>query len=368
MPAMDFYITLGLRPGATTGDIKRAYRRLARRYHPNINPGDQVAATRFQQIVVAYETLIDPERRQRYDTGEAPAVPEQQAGAVAFAFEGFDFSVTAEGPTASTFGDLFADVIRAAVPGSSPAAARGVDLHGDVHITFDGAMHGASAHLTVTRLDHCHLCGGGGRVQAQETRCAACEGTGQVKMSRGHMLFSKPCGACRGAGVHRDLGCPACRGEGVGMHSESITVQVPPGINDGDRLRLAGHGNAGRHGAPSGDLYVTVRVAPHKFFRREGDHLHVEVPVALHEAALGARIDVPTPSGPCKVKIPPGTQSGQQFRVRERGAPSMRGGPPGDVIVTTRLVLPRLTDERSKDLIRELARLNPEDVRQDLGV
>jgi len=152
------------------------------------------------------------------------------------------------------------------------------------------------------------------------------------------------------------------------MHSESITVQVPPGIGDGDRLKLVGHGNAGQHGAPSGDLLVTVRVAPHRFFRREGDHLHVEVPIALHEAALGARIDVPTPMGPCKLKVPPGTQSGQQFRVRERGAPSMRGGPPGDLIVTTRLVLPRLTDERSKDLIRELARLNPEDVRQDLGV
>jgi molecular chaperone DnaJ len=187
-------------------------------------------------------------------------------------------------------------------------------------------------------------------------------------MSRGHMMFAKPCGACHGTGLLRDFACPTCRGEGVGMHSESITVQVPPGIGDGDRLKLVGHGNAGHHGAPSGDLLVTVRVAPHRFFRREGDHLHVEVPIALHEAALGARIDVPTPMGPCKLKVPPGTQSGQQFRVRERGAPSMRGGPPGDLIVTTRLVLPRLTDERSKDLIRELARLNPEDVRQDLGV
>jgi molecular chaperone DnaJ len=366
---MDFYITLGLRPGATTGDIKRAYRRLARRYHPNINPGDQVAATRFQQIVAAYETLIDPERRKRYDTGEAPAAPEAPAGGMTFAFEGFDFSVTAEGPMASTFGDLFADVFRAAVPGAQPGAARGADLHVDVHITFDGAMQGTSAHLTVTRLDRCHRCGGGGRVQAAaELRCAPCEGSGQVRMSRGHMLFSKPCGACHGTGLLSDFACPACRGEGVGMHSESIIVQVPPGISDGDRLKLAGHGNAGRHGAPSGDLLVTVRVAPHRFFRREGDHLHVEVPVALHEAALGARIDVPTPTGPCKLKIPPGTQSGQQFRVRERGAPSMRGGPPGDLVVTTRLVLPRLTDERSKELIRELARLNPEDVRQDLGV
>jgi molecular chaperone DnaJ len=361
---MELYITLGLGPGATTGDIKRAYRRLARRFHPNINPGDQVAATRFQQIVQAYETLVDPERRRRYDTGEAAAGPEASTPKT-FAFEGFDFSVMAEGATASTFGDLFADVIRAAVPGTA-SGTRGADLHGDVQITFDQAMRGTTSHLTVTRLDRCRLCGAAGRVETTEMRCASCEGTGQVRMARGHMLFAKPCESCRGTGYQRDTVCPACRGDGVGMHSDSIAVHIPAGIADGERLRLPARGNVGRLGGPSGDLYVTVHVAPHRCFRRDGDHLHLEVPVAIHEAALGARIEVPTPSGPYRLKIPPGTQSGQQFRVRERGAPSVRGGPPGDLIVTTRLVLPRLADERSKELIRELARLNPEDVRQDL--
>lgn len=363
---MSFYITLGLRPGATEGEIKRAYRRLARKYHPNINPGDQVAATRFQQIVQAYETLVDPERRRRYDTGEPGPPPDSSPAAATFEFEGFDFSVMAEGTMASTFGDLFADVIRAAVPGAA-ATARGADLHGDVQIPFDAAMQGTSARLTVTRLAVCHMCQGVGRVETIASRCAACEGSGQVRMARGHMLFTKPCASCHGTGAQHDAACPACRGEGVGMHSESIGVQVPAGISDGETLRLAGHGNAGRHGASAGDLYVTVHVSPHRVFRREGDDLHLEVPVAIHEAALGARIAVPTPTGPCWLKIPPGTQSGQQFRLRERGAPSARGGPPGDLIVTTRLVLPRVLDERSKDLIRELARLNPDDVRQDLG-
>src|SRR5262249_7398609 len=153
----------------------------------------------------------------------------------------------------------------------------------------------------------------------------------------------------------------------VVMHTEALAIEVPAGVSDGETVRLPQRGNAGRHGAPAGDLFVTVRVTPHRFFRREGNDLHIDVPVALHEAMLGARIDVPAPGGPCKVKIPLGTQAGQQVRVRERGVPSLRGGPPGDLVVTIRLVLPTLQDERSKALVRELADLNPQDLRQDLA-
>jgi molecular chaperone DnaJ len=363
---MDFYITLGLRPGATDGDIRRAYRRLARRYHPDINPGDQAAAVRFRQIAQAYEVLIDPERRRRYDAGEV-LVPEGAAPAT-FEFEGFDFSVVAEGTSASTFGDLFADVIRAAVPGASQPA-RGADLHGDVHITFEAAMQGTTCRLTVTRLNRCTICQGKGRVEAIDAiPCPQCGGAGSVRGARGHMLFTKTCGPCGGTGVQHAVVCHACRSDGVVMHTESLAIDLPAGVSDGERLRFPARGSAGRHGAAPGDLYVTVRVAPHRFFRRDGNDIHVDVPVALHEAVLGARIDVPSPSGPCKVRIPPGTQSGQQFRVRERGAPSLRGGAPGDLVVTTRLVLPPALDERSKALIREFAQLNPQDVRQDLGV
>ena len=301
---MDFYITLGLRPGATTGDIKRAYRRLARRYHPNINPGDQVAATRFQQIVAAYETLIDPERRQRYDTGEAPAAPDAPAGGVTFAFEGFDFSVTAEGHHGlhvrrsvrrrDSRGGAGSGAGRGARRGSARRRAHHVRRRDARRV---GASHGDAA-------------GSLSPLRRRRTR-AGRRGTALRRRARARARCGCRAGTCcsrsRAArvtapGCMRDFACPACRGEGVGMHSESITVQVPPGISDGDRLRLAGHGNAGRHGAPSGDLFVTVRVAPHRFFRREGDHLHVEVPVALHEAALGARIDVPTPTRAVQVE------------------------------------------------------------------
>ncbi len=365
---MDFYITLGLKREASDGDIRRAYRRLARRYHPDINPGDQTAAARFQQILAAYEVLIDPEQRRRYDAGErsAPALDGQTPPT--FEFEGFDFSVVAEGASASTFGDLFADVIRAAVPGAT-LPARGADLHGDVHIPFDAAMQGTSCRLTVTRLNRCGVCQGRGHVETLEaTACPHCGGAGTVRGARGHMLFTKTCAPCAGTGVQQSVVCHACRGDGVAMHSEALAIDLPAGVSDGERLRFPGRGSAGKHGAAAGDLYVTVHVAPHQFFRRDGQDIHLDVPIALHEAVLGARIDVPSPSGPCKIRIPPGTQSGQQLRVRERGAPSLRGGPPGDLVVTIKLVLPTSLDERSKALIRELAELNPQNVRQDLGV
>ena len=367
MVGMNFYITLGLRPGASDGDIRRAYRRLARRFHPGINPGDQAAAERFQQIVAAYEVLIDPERRRQYDAGEAPAAAPADTGAPSFEFQGFDFSVIAEGRSASTFGDLFADVIRAAVPGAAPAC--GADLHGEVTLTFDQAIQGATCRLTVTRLHRCRICDGRGRVDTVEAApCPHCGGIGSVHGARGHMRFTKSCGHCAGSGVQQAIACQACRGEGVMMHTEALGVDVPAGVSEGESLRFPQRGSAGRHGAPPGDLFVTVHVTPHRFYRRLGNDLHLEVPVALHEAMLGARIDVPSPGGPCKVKIMPGTQSGQQLRLRERGVPSLRGGPPGDLVVTIIVVLPALQDERSKALVRELAELNPQDVRQDLGV
>lgn len=370
---MNLYIILGLRPGASEGEIRRAYRRLARRHHPGINPGDQTAAQRFQQIARAYEILIDPEQRRRYDAGEAPAAgaSEPHVAPTTFEFEGFDFSVTAEGHAASTFGDLFADVIRSAVPGAMPPA-RGADLHGELHLSFDAAIQGTTGRLTVTRLNRCVVCQGRGRVETMEpTPCPHCGGVGSVRGARGHMLFTKSCHPCGGTGVQRAIACQACRGEGVIMHTEVLSIDLPPGVSDGETLRLPGRGSAGRHGAPAGDLFVRIHVSAHRFFRRDGNDIHLEVPVTLHEAMLGARIDVPSPTpsaGPCKLKIPPGTQSGQQFRLHERGVPSLRGGAAGDLVVTIKLVLPALQDERSKALIRELAQLNPQDVRQDLGV
>jgi molecular chaperone DnaJ len=358
---MDFYIVLGLEREATLSDIKRAYRRLARKLHPDINPGDRLAAAQFRQIAEAYETLSDPDRRHRYDTAGlgAPA-----AEATTFGFEGFDFSVSVSGSSASTFGDLFADVFHQRQSAARRGAPeRGVDLHQSLTFSFEEAMRGGQHDVIVTRLEHCATCRGTGRLRTAESRCRQCHGSGLVKSARGHMVFSKACTACRGSGQQADVDCPDCGGHQMGRRTETITINVPPGLADGAQIRLAGKGHAGPNGGEAGDLYISVKVEPHPRFRREGDDLHLVVPIAIHEAALGAKLDVPSIDGHARLRVPPGTQSGQRFRLRERGAPSPRDARRGDLVVEVRLVLPRLLDERSKELLREFGRINDEDVR-----
>jgi molecular chaperone DnaJ len=361
---MDFYILLGLERGATLNDIKRAYKRLARRHHPDINPGDRLAEQKFRQIAEAYETLSDPDRRHRYDTtGAGPGEPAEPT----VGFEGFDFTVSVEGRDAPTFGDLFADVLNQRDAGRrAPEPARGVDLHQTVTLGFEEAMAGGQRSITVVRQEHCHLCHGSGRLNVNETRCIHCHGSGVVKSARGHMVFAKTCAHCGGLGAQRQTPCPACGGQQVEMRSESLTINVPPGLADGARIRVVGKGHAGRNGGSNGDFYIDVQVQPHALFTRDGDDLHIAVPIAIHEAALGAKIDVPSLDGPARLRVPPGTQSGQRFRIRERGAPSPRGGRRGDLVVEVHLVLPKLLDERSKELLREFGRINAEDVRRTL--
>jgi molecular chaperone DnaJ len=362
---VDFYILLGVERGASPGDIKRAYRRLARKYHPDINPGDRMAAAQFRQIAEAYETLSDPDRRRRYDSGGRAAAAADEA--VTFGFEGFDFSVAVSGAAAPTFGDLFADVFRHRQHRAEGTPARGADLHYSLPLSFADAMRGGQRSITITRQERCRRCDGAGRLQTAEGRCAHCHGSGIVKSTRGHMVFSKACADCRGTGRQAEGRCPTCGGAQVEMRSEALTIQVPPGLADGARVRVPGKGHAGRHGGDTGDLYVTVRVEPHPLFRREGDDLHIIIPVAIHEAALGAKIEVPSIDGPARLRVPPGTQSGQRFRLRERGVPSPRDGRRGDLVVEVRLVLPKLLDERSKELLREFGRIHAaDDVRRDL--
>lgn len=349
---MDFYVVLGVPRTATTMDVKRAYRRLARRYHPDINPGDHVAAMRFEEITAAYETLSDPDRRRRYDVlGYQPEPADQSTG-----FEGFDFSAGVHAVQQGTFGDLFAEVLTR--ERHATRYARGADLHATLALPFDEALRGTERRVTITRQARCETCAGMGTLRGPGSSCTQCHGTGQLRAARGHMVFSRACPRCGGAGVHRVESCRTCGGIGLHTRSETVTLRVPAGAHDGARLRLADLGHAGPNGGPPGDLYVTLQVAPDARFRREGDDVHVLLPLAVHEAGLGARVALETPDGPARVRVPPGTQSGQRFRLRGRGAPSLQNGHRGDLVIETRIMLPPLLDERSKELLREFGAIN----------
>lgn len=356
---MDLYVVLGVRHGASESEIKRAYRRLARRFHPDINPGDRLAAARFRQIAEAYETLTDPDRRSRYDAGGPSAADASRRSS---GFEGFDFSGAGADHTV-TFGDLFAEVL--VDRPARPRSERGADLHHVLPLSFDEALAGVVRPVTVTRQESCRVCAGAGRARVSAGTCEVCGGSGSVRSVRGHMVFSRGCTGCGGSGQRRPQACEACGGIGLETRSETVQVRLPAGVADGARVRVPGKGHAGYGGGPPGDLYITAQVALHPRFRREGDDVHVVLPIAVHEAALGARVEVATPDGPTRLRVPPGTQSGQRFRLRERGATSIRDGRRGDLLVEVQLMLPRILDERSKELLREFGQINGESVRQE---
>ena len=355
---MDFYFVLGVDRGAPAGEIKRAYKRLARRLHPDINPGDREAAARFRQVLDAYETLMDPDRRRRYDAGQLAAATEENS----FGFTGFDFSSRVHAERTTTFGDLFEEVLSKRYRGAEPPS-HGSDIHARTLLSFEEAWHGVTRTVHVTRQDVCRRCAGSGYQRVAETRCMSCDGSGAVRSVRGHMVFAKTCPTCGGEGRLKQEECIACHGQGVQARAEELTVRIPPAVTDGARVRIAGKGHAGVRGGTPGDLLIDVSVADHPVYRREGDELHMTVPIGLHEAGLGAKFDIDTPDGPVRLRIPPGTQSGQRFRLRDRGAPAKTGGR-GDLVVEVRLKLPKVLDERSKELLREFGRINSESVRE----
>lgn len=361
--AMDYYTVLGLDPGASPADVKRAYRRLSRRYHPGVNPGDRESAALFQRIAEAYETLIDANRRQHYDTsGVGPVPPGEQQ----FEFAGFDFSVAAHGMQAATFSELFAEALNPVPPRHRGQSEPGADLYAVIGIGFVEALNGVERQVAVTRQVACDACEGHGHVRTADASCPACHGSGRVRWARGHMRFTKGCVACGETGRERHRRCNGCGGQGRSVRSEAIIVRLAAGVLDGMQVRIPGRGHAGAHGGRPGDLYVGVRVEPHPVLRRDHDDLHMVVPVAVHEAALGARVEVPSFDGPARVRIPPGTQGGQRLRLSGRGAPTP-AGERGDLVIEVRLAMPALVDERSKELMKEFGRLNPTDVRQDLA-
>jgi molecular chaperone DnaJ len=358
---MDFYEALGARRGATAAEIRRAFQRLARRLHPALNPGDPVAAERFAQAARAFEVLSDPRRRAEYDRGERPAqeaVPIRQVG-----FEGFDFSVESIGSVG--FRELFADVLRG--PGKrEPTPVRGEDLEQSTRLSFEESLSGTGRRIHLVRQDQCPACNGAGEVAFGPVPCPRCQGTGQVKSRRGHMIFSQACSDCAGSGRLARRPCPRCAAAGRVMQSEWLDVRIPAGVEHGGRVRVAGCGNAGRFGGEAGDFVLAVEVEPDPFFRRQGEDLHCTVPVTMAEAALGAHVEVPTPEGPMTIEIPAGTQAGQRFRLRKRGVPRLGGEGRGDLFIEIEVRVPHVTDDRSRELLQELAQLNPEDPRRDL--
>jgi molecular chaperone DnaJ len=405
----DYYEILGVKKSASADDIRKAFRKLARKYHPDVNPGDKASEEKFKALSEANEVLSDPKKRKIYDQvgfysdNIDPAAAEAYArggatgaggfggfpggypggsqpggpGGVHFDFGGFDFSDfvnnaqrgqrTSTGTGGGSFRDIFSGIFGGGRGGATAEEGPepGTDLEYQVNVPFWTAIRGGVMRLNITRQDVCSTCHGQGTLEAPG-KCPECNGTGQITQTGGRMKFNVQCPRCHGTGKNLTT-CPTCHGDGTVTHTEPLEVRIKAGTRDGQRIRVPGKGNAGAHGGAPGDLYAIIRTGDHPIFHRDGDDISLSVPVSATEAALGAKIEVPTIDGRALLKIPPGTQSGQKLRLREKGVPSAtREGIRGDEIVEITVHVPMPRDERTKELLRELAKLNPEDPRAEL--
>ncbi len=375
----DYYELLGVPRKASAKDIRAAFRKLARKYHPDLNPGDKSAEEKFKQLQEAYDVLSDSKKRQMYDQYGfySDNIPPGGPGApgaggygggpdINFDFGGFDFgggAGTADG--GPSFRDLFSQFFGGrGRAGMEPEQEPGGDLEYQIEIDFWDAVRGAVKKLSITRLDACETCQGTGAVGSPQT-CPTCQGTGTIQQAAGKMRFNVPCTRCGGTGKLRTP-CRTCGGEGRVRRTETIDVRIPMGVANGGRVRVPGKGNAGTMGAHTGDLYLRVVVKPHEFFERRGNDLYTKIPVTVSEATLGAKIEVPTIDGRSLVRIPPGTNSGSTLRLREKGVPSARNAVRGDQYVEIQVVVPKRTDERVRNLMKELEKIEPENPRKDL--
>ncbi len=383
----DYYAILGVKKTATQEEIRKAFRKAARKYHPDVNPGDKKAEEKFKEISEANDILSDEKKRKVYDQlgfysdqidpAQAEAYARQQAagGTGRVDFDGFDFSgfTGAGGGQPGTgssgwgsFKDIFSGIFSGAQHPERPHGPQpGTDLEYQATVDFWTAIRGGQTRIQIHRQETCPTCHGqaftGGPMP-----CPECNGSGQVTQMGGRMKFNIPCPRCNGTGRISNA-CPTCHGEGTVSKPETVEFRIKPGTRDGQRIRLQGKGNAGVNGGPAGDLFLIVRTGAHPVFTRVGDDIQVMVPVTVPEASLGAKVEVPTIDGRAQLKIPPGTQSGQKLRMRERGVenaqhPEQRG----DQIVTVQVAVPHLNDERSREIMRELGKLNPQDPRTAL--
>lgn len=396
MPAAkkDYYEILGVGRAASEDELRKSYRRLARKYHPDLNPGDKRAEDRFKDVQEAYNILSDSKKRQVYDQygfysdqmGQAgPGGPgNAYPGAGGFDFSGFDFedlfSQAAKAQqkrgapenipgNGGNFRDLFSQFFagqRGAAAGSPQAPPeRGSDLEYALSINFWQSIRGTQVRLTIHRQETCSSCQGSGAGAGASSNCPQCSGSGQVTQTAGAMRFNLTCPKCNGSGRLMNA-CPSCHGDGRLTRAESVDVRIPPGAQNAARLRVAGKGNAGTHGASPGDLYITVRVEPHPIFQRTGDDIEIKIPITVWEASLGAKIEVPTIDGRALLKIPQGTRNAQRFRLREKGVFNSRKNTRGDQIVEVEIQSPAAHDERTREILRELSQLHPGDPRGPL--
>ncbi len=357
MAKRDYYEVLGIEREAGDEDIKKAYRKLAVKYHPDKNPSDKAAEEKFKEVGEAYEALSDPQKRAAYDQyGHAAFDPRMRAGRSGGFHDPFEIFREAfgGGGTGSIFDDLFGGASRSDPTGPQ----RGADLRYDMELSFEEAARGCEKEISVTKLDQCDQCRGSGRTAESKVKaCATCGGRGQVVTARGIFSIAQTCPRCEGAGRTIENPCKQCRGTGRRERSTRIKLKVPAGVDTGARLRSSGNGEAGLRGGPAGDLYVVLHVKQHEIFGREGDDLICEVPISFVQAALGAEIDVPTLDGPAKIKIPHGTQTGSVFRLKSKGVKNVQGYGWGDLHVRVSVEVPTNLNPEQRAKLQEFSDL-----------
>lgn len=347
MAKRDFYEILGVAKNASDDEIKKAYRRLAMKHHPDRNPDDKDAEGKFKEAKEAYEILSDGQKRAAYDQFGHAGVDASMGGGRQGAGSG-SFS--------DIFGDIFGDIFHGANGGrgGGPQAYRGADLRYNLSLSLEDAVNGSNVKIRVPSMVHCKVCSGSGaKAGTKAEHCTTCGGIGQVRMQQGFFSVQQTCPDCRGRGQVIKDPCNACHGQGRVQEHKTLSVKVPAGVDNGDRIRLSGEGEAGENGGPTGDLYVQVAVKPHAIFERDGDNLYCEVPIDIVTATLGGEIEVPTLTGRVNLKIPAGAQTGKVFRLRGKGVKSVRSGSAGDLMCTIAVETPVNLSSTQQDLLRQ---------------